>query len=68
MKSTKKMQLNLITLYLLKSIYMLKTLLYYIQYYVSYKLQSQSNFPMPFLIINITVCNQRFDKVGSFLR
>lgn len=67
MKSTKKMQLNLITLYLLKPIYMLKTLFYYIQYYISYKLQSQSNFPVPFLIINITVCNQRFDKVGFSL-
>lgn len=57
MKSTKKMQLNLITLYLLKPIYMLKTPFYYIQYYISYKLQSQSNFPVPFLIINIIACN-----------
>lgn len=64
MKSTKKMQLNLITLYLLKPIYMLKTLF---QYYVSYKPQSQSDFPMPFLIINIAVCNRRFGKVGSSL-
>lgn len=58
MKSTKKkMHLNLITLYLLKPIYMLKTFFYYIQYYVSYKLQSQSNFLVPFLIISITICN-----------
>lgn len=57
------MQLNLVVLCLLKAIYMLKIGFYCIHCYVPYKLLPQSYFPVPFLIINISVCYQRSDKV-----